>query len=115
QAGFRLSLNEGLSLVPNIIYNKQQEASEIVPAIYAQFYVNEDADLMLGGNVRLKDSMSPFIGLYFKGLLVGLSYDVNTGPLKTNAPNSNAFELSISFSGGKRRASNSAYFNCPRF
>lgn len=115
QAGVKIALNEGVALVPNVIYNKQQEASEIIPAMYAQLYVNEDTDLMFGGNVRIKDSASPFVGVFFKGLLVGLSYDVNTGPLRTSVPNSNAFEISVSFSGGKRRSSNSAYFNCPRF
>jgi type IX secretion system PorP/SprF family membrane protein len=115
QAGLKVVVNDGLYLVPNVIYNKQQEASEIVSALYAQFYINEDTDFMLGGNVRLKDSVSPFAGVFIKGVIVGLSYDVNTGPLVKNVPNSNAFEISISYSGGKRNASKSAYFNCPRF
>lgn len=115
QAGFRLALNEGLYLVPNAIYNQQQKSSEIVAGMYAQMYVNEDTDFMFGGSTRIKDSVSPFIGVFIKGFIVGMSYDVNTGPLKANAPNSNAFEISVSFSGGKRNSSKSAYFNCPRF
>ncbi len=115
QAGLKFVLTDGVSIVPHIIYNRQQKASEIIAATYVQFFVNEDVDFMLGGNTRIKDSVSPFVGLYFKGLIAGLSYDVNTGPLRTNAPNSNAFEISLSFSGGKQRASNSVYFNCPRF
>jgi hypothetical protein len=115
QAVFKVALNQGVFLVPNIVYNQQQKASEIIVATYAQFYVNEDVDFMLGGNVRIKDSVSPFVGVYIRGLIVGLSYDVNVGPLNTNAPNSNAFEISISLSGGKRNAPNSAFFSCPRF
>lgn len=115
QAGFKITVNEGLYLVPNVIYNRQQEASEIISAMYAQLYINEDTDLMAGGNVRAKDSVSPFVGVFIKGIIVGLSYDINTGQLARNVPNSNAFEISISYTGGKRNISKSAYFNCPRF
>lgn len=115
QAGIKVVLKNGVFVVPNVIYNRQGTASEIIAATYAQFFVNDDVDVMLGGNMRLNDSVSPFVGLYFKGLIVGLSYDVNTSSLQTTAPNSNAFELSISFTGGKSPAHNSVYFNCPRF
>ena len=115
QGGFKIAVNDGLYLIPNIIYNRQQEASELVSAIYAQLYINEETDLMLGGNIRAKDSASPFAGIFIKGVIVGFSYDINTGPLMKNAPNSNAFEISISYTGGKRNVSKSAYFNCPRF
>lgn len=115
QAGLKVVLNDGVFLMPNVVYNRQQNASEIITAAYAQFYVNDDTDIMIGGNIRIKDAVSPFIGLYFKGLVAGLSYDINTSALANYAPNSNAFELSVSFSGGRARQANSTYFNCPRF
>lgn len=115
QAGLRISLNEGFLIVPNVIYNRQQEASEFIAAMYADFYVNDNTNLMLGGNMRIKDSISPFIGLYSKGFLFGLSYDVNTSSIGSNVSNTNAFELSISFSGGKRRDYNSGQLYCPKF
>lgn len=115
QAGTKIALTDGVHLVSHIVYNRQQKASELITGAYAQFFVNEDIDFMLGGNMRIEDSLSPFAGLYFRGLIVGLSYDVNTSSLAAVVPNSNAFEVSISFTGGKKRPGNSVYFNCPRF
>lgn len=67
QAGLKITLNDAVFLVPNVIYNRQQNASEIVASTYAQLFINEDSDLMLGANIRIQDSVSPFIGVYFKG------------------------------------------------
>lgn len=115
QAGFKINVNDGLYFVPNVIYNRQQAASELISAVYAQFYIHENADLMIGGSVRLKDAVSPFAGVFIKGVTIGLSYDVGNGALSKSAPGSNAFEISFSYSGGKRNPYKSAYFNCPRF
>lgn len=115
QAGVKIAINEGMYLVPHILYNQQQKASEVIGSMYAQLYINESTDLMFGGSFRKKDAVAPFIGVFIKGTMIGFSYDVNTGPLMRNVRNSNAFEVSISYSGGRRNGNKSAYFNCPRF
>lgn len=112
--GSRIVINDGLMLVPNAIYLRQGNASETMAGAYLQLYANEDTDLMLGSNIRLKDAVVPFIGIYFRGFTAGFSYDVNTSSLSKSVKNTNSFEISISFTGGNKD-SNSRFFKCPRF
>jgi hypothetical protein len=70
---------------------------------------------MIGANWRLGDAASPFVGLYYKGLTVGLSYDVNVSPLEAMATKNSSLEISISYVGQRKNGVKAKSFYCPRF
>ncbi|MBV4358181.1 PorP/SprF family type IX secretion system membrane protein, partial [Pinibacter aurantiacus] len=94
-AGLRIMINEVASITPNLLYMRQGSAEEKMVGAYLQMNVAEDADFMIGANYRIKDAISPYIGVYVKEFLIGASYDVNTSDLGKMAKGSNSFELSL--------------------
>lgn len=112
--GSRIQLTEMVNITPHALYMRQGNAEEIVGGVYSQIKVNMEFDLLLGANYRVNDAITPFAGFHFKNFTLGLSYDGNTSNLRRLASGSNAFELSLSFIGRKRRIMQPEYFICPR-
>lgn len=112
--GVRIAVTDNVSLIPNLLYMKQGSASEKMAGIYGSMSVSDDLELMLGANYRFGDAISPFGGLGFKGLVIGVSYDVNTSDLGKAVPGTNSLEVSVSWTARKRNKS-LQYLNCPRF
>lgn len=112
--GSRIKVNDIIGLTPHALYMRQGNAEEIVAGVYSQIKVNLEFDLLLGANYRVNDAVSPFAGFHYKNVTLGLSYDANTSNLSRLTSGSNAFELSLSFIGRKRRIMEPEYFICPR-
>ncbi len=114
-AGARIIASDLLSVVPSVIYMKEGDAEEKMAGAYFQLYASETTDLMFGAYYRLNDAVSPFAGVYYKGLTFGLSYDVNASGQGAGATKGNSLELSISFVGKGRSGMSTRKFYCPRF
>ena len=112
--GIRFAINEVFSLTPNFLVLDQGSANETMVGAYGQYKVNANTDFMLGANYRFKDAVSPFVGFTHKGLMMGLSYDINTSELGRLANGSNSFELSLTFIGKKKTKTPEIEFVCPR-
>ncbi|NIG56629.1 PorP/SprF family type IX secretion system membrane protein [Chitinophaga sp. Cy-1792] len=113
--GARIAMNETVTFVPNGVYSLQGNSQEKMLGAYFQLMANETTDVMLGANWRMNDAVSPFAGIYFNGMTIGLSYDATTSQLgKLANANANSFELSISFTGKRRNSIKTNYFKCPR-
>ena len=112
--GVRFTLNEVFSVTPNLLYLRQGSAQEKMLGAYGQYKVNPTTDVMIGANYRIDDAISPFLGFTHKGLMIGLSYDVNTSQLGRIANGSNSFEISLSFIGRKITKAPEIEFVCPR-
>ncbi|WP_207494989.1 PorP/SprF family type IX secretion system membrane protein [Aridibaculum aurantiacum] len=112
--GVKLAVADKFSLIPNVIYMRQGTAQEVMAGAYAQLSANEKTDLLLGANYRLGDAVSPFVGLYYQNMLLGLSYDVNTSNLGKMAGNASSFEISLSLFGKKKFTPERHHFICPR-
>ncbi len=111
--GARISMAGGSAfLVPNALYMVQGNATETMLGAYFQLPAGEVTDVMLGANYRFNDAVVPFAGIYYKNLMIGLSYDVNTSTLG-NYTTANSFEVSVTFMGGNR-SENKTFFKCPR-
>jgi type IX secretion system PorP/SprF family membrane protein len=95
--GVSFNLSDRTSIIPHVLYMHQGTASETMIGTYAQFNVNPETDLMIGGYYRVKDAFAPFVGFDWRNFVVGLSYDVNTSKLGAMSRNVNAFELSLSY------------------
>jgi type IX secretion system PorP/SprF family membrane protein len=112
--GVKLTLSETFSITPNLLYMRQGQAEEKMAGAYAQFRVNESTDFLLGANYRLEDAVSPYAGVYFRNMVLGFSYDVNTSDLSKMAGNANSFEISLSIIGRKGVKADAVPFVCPR-
>lgn len=113
-AGIRIKASENLSITPNALYLKQGTATEKMLGLYAQIRAGMETDFMIGANYRFDDAVTPFVGFTHKGLVLGLSYDVNTSDLGKFVKGSNSFELSLSFVGKKSVKTPELEFVCPR-
>lgn len=112
--GAKINLSETVSFTPNLLYMKQGEAEEKMAGAYAQLRATETTDFLFGGNYRFKDAISPYVGVYHKNMVLGVSYDVNTSDLSKIAGNANSFEISLTFTGRKSVKTDAVPFVCPR-
>jgi len=113
-AGIRLKLADNFSLTPNFMYLRQGSAEEKAAAVYGQIKAGEETDILIGGNYRFDDAVSPFVGFAHKRLVLGVSYDANTSDLGKIVKGSNSFEISLSFTGKKSLKTPAIDFVCPR-
>ena len=112
--GVSVNLTEGTNIIPNILYNRQGNAKELILGLYAQKMVNEETTIMAGGYYRYKDAIAPYIGVDYKNFLVGVSYDVNTSKLGAMTRNVNSFELTFSYIMRKETRGLVDFIRCPR-
>lgn len=112
--GVRLTLNDHISITPNALFMQQGSAQEKMVGAFAQLKASNMFDLLLGGNYRLDDAISPYAGFIYKNLSLGASYDVNTSQLGKMAGGANSFEISLTFYGNKSYKYPASEFICPR-
>ncbi|HWK01990.1 MAG TPA: PorP/SprF family type IX secretion system membrane protein [Puia sp.] len=112
--GVRFLIAEGIYLTPNLLYLHQGSAEEKMAGAYVQMKASEETDVMLGLNYRFDDAVAPYIGYTWKNMVLGASYDVNTSQLGKMVHGSNAFEISLSFTGKKTSKTPQVEFVCPR-
>jgi type IX secretion system PorP/SprF family membrane protein len=115
QAGVRITASDQLSIVPTAIYMKQGDAQEKMAGMYFQVYASENTDVMFGGYYRLNDAIAPFVGFFYKGLTMGLSYDVDASAKSAAGSKGNSLEISISYVGKRKSNMGTPRFWCPRF
>lgn len=111
-AGANVYLSEKAQLVPNVLYMRQGNTSEIMLGGYLQMALNETTDITGGVNFRINDAVSPYIGLKLSAFTFGFSYDVNTSQLGKLVSGSNGFDLSLMYTDSKKQK---GYFKCPRY
>jgi hypothetical protein len=70
---------------------------------------------MFGAYYRVQDAITPFAGFYYKGLTLGLSYDVDASAKSGAGSKGNSMEISISYVGKRKTNTGVPRFWCPRF
>jgi type IX secretion system PorP/SprF family membrane protein len=113
-AGVRINVNDRFSITPNVLYVSQGNASIKMIGAYAQFKALENTELMLGGNYRFNDAISPFVGFTYGNFLLGASYDINNSDLGRMVSGVNTFEISLTFIGRRSIKTPQEEFICPR-
>jgi len=114
-AGLRIAGSDLFSIVPSVIYMREGNAEEKMMGAYVQLYVDEKTDFMFGANWRVDDAVSPFAGLYYNGMTIGISYDVSASALDAASTRTGSLELSISYTGKNKKTMKTKPFHCPRF
>lgn len=112
--GVKININKDFSITPNGLMMQQGTAHQRMIGVFGQGSVGEGMDFLGGLNYRFNDAVVPFVGFIYKGFTLGLSYDATTSQLSQIAGSTNAFELSISFTGKKRVKMDAQPFICPR-
>ncbi|MCO5235513.1 MAG: PorP/SprF family type IX secretion system membrane protein [Chitinophagaceae bacterium] len=114
-AGARIIVSDLLNIVPNVLYMTQGQTEEKMAGAYLQLNAGEQVDLMFGANLRFGDALSPFAGIYFKGLTIGMSYDTNVSTKNTMEIDRNSVEVSLSYTWWRKNSMKTKPFYCPRF
>ncbi len=100
-AGVNVDLTDKLTLSPSVIYQTQAKASETNIQALMGYHLNAQKDVtVLGGlgyRVNKADALYPTVGLNYKGLKVGVAYDVNMSGLNTATQGDGAFEIGLSY------------------
>lgn len=109
-------LGEATKLHLSGVYSSQAGASEMVAGGAIQLTAGEAANgpvnVYVGGWMRLKDALIPYVGLEFGDFRIGASYDVNTSELKTASQSKGGIELSLIYI---KRPAESNGLPCPKF
>jgi type IX secretion system PorP/SprF family membrane protein len=118
QAGGKLPVGSYNSIHFSGIHSMQAKAYNTVAGAAFSYSVNKDEEdptnVYIGAWYRFEDAVIPYIGLEFKGLLVGATYDVNTSSLKPASNTRGGMEISLIYIK-KPSDPNAKKLNCPRF
>ncbi|MCP9750934.1 PorP/SprF family type IX secretion system membrane protein [Ferruginibacter sp. HRS2-29] len=113
-AGANVKLSSSVSMVPNVLYMKQGTAEEKMAGAYFQLKASDQVDVLAGANYRFDDAVTPFAGITYNGLTLGLSYDANTSKLGNQVKNANSFEFTLSFIKKNPAKVEKGYLQCGR-
>ncbi|MCS6990877.1 MAG: PorP/SprF family type IX secretion system membrane protein [Chitinophagales bacterium] len=97
--GFRYKITDQFSIIPQVLYMTQTKAQEINLGGSFAYVLNNDVKLFGGAYYRLNDAAIPVIGIDYKQIRLGLSYDVNISSLSDASKGRGGFELSLGYTG----------------
>jgi len=98
------------------LYSTQGKATETLIGGAYQFTVANDTEyptsFYVGSWMRFNDAVIPYVGLEYRSLRFGLTYDSNTSSLKTASNGRGGIELSLIYI---KKAPESRGISCPKF
>ena len=112
--GAKITLMEGLDLVPQGLYMRQGADQQVQAGLLGQIaFMNNVYSAVAGVSYRLKDAVIAQVGIKHGNNYYRFSYDVNISPLKGYTHSNGAFEFSLVYygtlSGRSRRLTSSAF------
>jgi hypothetical protein len=122
QAGGKIPIGSYHNFNISSNYSFQANAKNFVIGGAFSYNVNNDdvepTNMFIGAWTRISsiynDAIIPYIGLEFKSLHLGYSYDINVSPLKTASNSIGGNEISLIYIK-KPGDPNAKKLNCPRF
>lgn len=116
-AGGFFPVSDLLTLHTSGIFQMQSKSTETTlgGAISARLNntnFDDGTNIYFGAWLRLKDAIIPYIGLEFKGMRIGASYDINTSSLKSGTMSRGGMEVSLIYI---KQAPESRGMPCPKF
>lgn len=114
-ANAEISVSDYFTIVPSFLFMYQAAAQEYVGGVGVKYLINDDTKILVGGYYRFKDAVIPMVGVKWKGLTAGVSYDVNTSRLRLATQSQGSLEISAIYVFGEddRRRADENY--CPDF
>jgi hypothetical protein len=100
-AGGDLDVGFNNSLYFSGNYRRQEKNNELTLGMAWGVFVDQTGytSLRLGLWHRLKDALIPYVGVTYKGLVVGGSFDYTVSSAKTQSQIRNSFEISVVYNG----------------
>jgi len=100
-----IPVSDELSLVPSVLYMDQGRFQELDIGGYIKYNLNHPAfqNIYLGGWGRFKDAGILYLGIDYKEVNIGLSYDINMSDLRIASNGQGGLELSIIYLFSKAR------------
>lgn len=122
QAGGKIPVGSYHNFNISTNYSFQANAKNLMAGGAFSYNVNNDdedpTNVFLGAWTRISsiynDAVIPYIGLEFKSIHIGYSYDINISPLKTASNSVGGNEISLIYIK-KPVDPNAKKLNCPRF
>ncbi len=115
-SSFRIA--EVIDILPAVLYQRQGTYQELVAGGSLKYHLNQDfgkeLGLLIGGWVRLQDAIVGSIGIHYKSLQVGISYDINTSGLQVATNNRGGPEIGVIYTITKVKKLRD-YKSCPIF
>lgn len=97
----KFNLKSGFSISPNLLLMYSAAANDIVLGANAGKKLNEDFSLLLGAGFRTnsinKDAALVILGLGYKQIDFGISFDYNMSQLSKTMKQKNAWEISLAY------------------
>jgi type IX secretion system PorP/SprF family membrane protein len=116
QAGLQIQTeNENIVFTPHVLYMQQGTALNVIAGGQMSLYVNDDTRFLTGAYYRWNDAVTPFAGIAYNRMLLGVSYDVTTSALSRFVNGTGSFEISLSCMFDKKEKRSPIRFECPRF
>lgn len=98
-AGAHYQMTEDMQLQPSLLFMQQNSIAELDANATLKYQVTENkfqvTNLYGGIGVRVKDAVSLNVGADIKNLFFGMSYDINTSPLRTASNGRGAIEFAV--------------------
>lgn len=114
--GGSFPVSDLVSVNVSAIHQIQSKASETVVGGAVALNANGDyenpTNVYVGSWLRFNDAIIPYIGLEFKGLRIGASYDVNVSSAKAGTNNRGGSEFSLIYI---KKPAESKGIPCPKF
>ncbi len=116
QGGTYFAVGQNSTLHLSAMHSAQGKAFETLLGGAYQVTVGEyseyPASFYFGSWMRMNDAVIPYIGLEYRSLRLGFTYDANTSNLKTASNARGGIELSLIYI---RKPEESRGINCPKF
>lgn len=100
-AGGSFMLSDQFNIHTSVIHQVQNKANETMIGAAIAANLNDDPEspsaVYLGSWMRFNDAIIPYAGLEFKGLRIGVSYDINISNLKAATSSRGGSEISLIF------------------
>ena len=126
-AGASIMPIEKFSISPSVLYQSQTGNQEAVFGAAFGYHFNQNSRysrnsrsddgsaIYLGGWYRWKDAIILLLGVDFKSVKFGFSYDINISDLDVASLNQGGVELSLMYTGKTAECEKSTPLYCPRF
>jgi type IX secretion system PorP/SprF family membrane protein len=122
--GGSFDMNPNTVLYASGIVQSQGGATEVAVGAAVGFVLNPEHDeefqrntiLYLGGWYRYRDAVSPYLGLEWSKMRVGISYDINVSTFTPATRSAGGYELSLIYFGriNKRERNPNYNWSCPK-
>ncbi|OIQ37416.1 MAG: hypothetical protein BM555_00890 [Crocinitomix sp. MedPE-SWsnd] len=97
-AGARVVLTNKIAIIPKVLFQYQEQASELTFSALGQFYLESyDIFLLGGGTYRNKDAAILEFGVKYGQWTGRFSYDINTSTLNNATNGRGGSELSVTY------------------